>query len=53
MERVLGIRPVSMGICSSIPDPKGKGIRSAMVLANLKDNIDWLEVRHYYSKNAQ
>ena len=33
-------RPGSTCICSSIPDPKGWGIRSAVVLASLKDNID-------------
>ena len=39
-------RPGSTGICSSISDPKGLGIRSAVVLASLKDNIDWFEARH-------
>ena len=34
------IRLRSTGICSSIPDPKGQGIRSAVVLANLKEHID-------------
>ena len=40
------IRPGSVGIRSSIPDPKWQGIRSAVVIANLKDNIDQFEARH-------
>ena len=34
------VQPGSMGICTSIPDTKGLGVMSAVVLANLKDNID-------------
>ena len=38
------IRPGTMGICSSIHDPKG--YHGCLVLANLKDNIGWFEARH-------
>ena len=43
------IRPESTGICSSTLDPKRQGIRTAVVLANLKyniENIDRFEARH-------
>ena len=46
------ILPGSTVNFSSIPDPKGYGIRSAVALANLKDYIDWFDARHN-AKNAE
>ena len=40
------IRLGTIGICSSIHDPKGYHTTSAVVLANLKDNIGRFEARH-------
>ena len=41
------IRLENTDICSLvILDPKGSGIRSAVVLANLKGNNDWFEIGH-------
>ena len=39
-------KPGNTGICSSIPDPKGLGIRCSVVSSNLKDKIDGFEARH-------
>ena len=38
------IQPGTMGICSSIHDPKG--YHGYLLLANLKDNIGRFEARH-------